>query len=321
MIRRVVPAPLVLLSEPLPDEWIAPLTENCEVHVGLDLPAARDEEVRGLLTMLTVRVDAALLDRFPGLLVVSNMAVGTDNIDISGCHARKVTIGNTPGVLTDATADLAMGLLLAAARNFEAAAGDAKAGRWGPWSPTGWLGGDLRGATLGVVGLGAIGAALAIRAKAFGMKIIYSAPRSKPAAEGLEAEHVAFEFLLERADFLSLHCPLNEETHHLIDASALSRMKTSAYLINTARGGIVEQDALVYALREGQIAGAALDVTSPEPLPPVNALYSLENCLVLPHVGSATYGTRRAMAQLACRNLVAALRGEQMPSRVPVPKN
>jgi glyoxylate reductase len=313
----MVPAPLVLLSEPLPPAWVELLSERCELHIGLDLPAGRHGEVQALLTMLTLQIDAALLDRFPALRVVSNMAVGTDNVDLEACRSRGILVGNTPGVLTDATADLAMGLLLAAARNFEGAARDAREGRWGPWSPTGWLGRGLSGAQLGIVGLGAIGAALAKRARAFGMRIVYSSPRPKPvAAAALDATRLELDELLMSSDFVSLHCPLNDATRHLIDAPALEHMKKSAYLINSARGDVVDQAALTAALREGAIAGAALDVTSPEPLPPEHELYRLDNCLVLPHVGSATHGTRRAMAQRACENVVAALEGKPLPSSV-----
>ena len=220
MLLRAVAGPLVLLSEPLPEAWIGDLRGACELHIGLDAPKGRASEVRALLTMLTVRVDAALLDRFPRLEVVSNMAVGTDNVDLAACRARGISVGNTPGVLTDATADLAMGLLIAAARNFEACARDAKAGRWGTWSPTGWLGGDLRDATLGIVGLGAIGAATARRARGFGMKLLYAAPRDKAVASELGARRVELPTLLEQSDFVSLHCPLTDATRELIQAGA-----------------------------------------------------------------------------------------------------
>jgi lactate dehydrogenase-like 2-hydroxyacid dehydrogenase len=264
---------------------------------------ARVREAEGLLSMLTDRVDAALLDAAPQLRAVANLAVGTDNIDLEAARARGVAVGNTPDVLTGATADLAFALLLAAARRLPEGAAAVRAGEWPEWQPAWLLGSDVCGATLGIVGLGRIGRAVARRAEGFGMEVVASSRSS-----GLPLEE-----LLERADFVSLHCPLTPETRGLIDAAALRRMKPRAFLINTARGPIVDQVALRAALQTGEIAGAALDVTDPEPLPPDDPLLDAPNLLVLPHLGSATTRTRARMADLAVDNLLAALAGRPMP--------
>ena len=256
-----------------------------------------------LLTLLTDRVDAELLDACPQLQAVANMAVGTDNVDLEAAAARGIPVGNTPGVLTDATADLAMALILAVTRRLAEGAARVREGRWGPWQPAQDLGSDLAGATLGVVGFGRIGQAVARRAEGFGMRVVYTEPNS-----GLTLEE-----LLGESDVVSLHAPLTPASRHLIDAAALARMKPTAYLVNTARGGIVDQVALREALHAGGIAGAALDVTDPEPLPPDDPLLDAPNLLVVPHIGSATTGTRARMAAMAVDNLLAALAGRPMP--------
>jgi glyoxylate reductase len=277
------------------------------------LPPARDEllaearEADALLTLVTDPVDAALLDACPNLKAIANMAVGTDNIDVEAAAARGVPVGNTPDVLTDATADLAFALLLALARRIVPGAAQVRTGEWKAWEPAGDLGADLAGATLGIVGWGRIGRAVARRAQGFGMEIVHSSRSSGlPLAE-----------LLTRADFVSLHTPLTPDTRHLIDAAALTRMKETALLINTARGGVVDQNALRTALHDGAIGGAALDVTEPEPLPADDPLLDAPNLLVVPHVGSATVRTRARMAEMAVENLLAALDGRPMPYRVP----
>lgn len=307
--------PLVIVSEALPQGWLAPIEAGCEVVVGLDAAdASQRARARALLSMLTLSVDVGLLDQLPALAVVSNMAVGVDNVDVEACTARGIPVGNTPGVLTDATADLTWALLLASARRLDEAARDAREGRWLRWSPAGWLGIDLRAATLGIVGMGKIGYAVAERARGFGMRIVYASRSRHPEAEDeLGALPRELDALLAEADFVSLHCPLTADTHHLIDADALARMKSTAHLINTARGPVVDQDALLVALEAGTIGGAALDVTDPEPLPPTHPLYAAPNCLVIPHIGSATHGTRRRMALLACENVLAGLAGEPLP--------
>jgi glyoxylate reductase len=270
--------------------------------------ALREHAARadGLLTMLTDRVDAALLDACPDLRAVANMAVGTDNIDLEAAAARGIPVGNTPGVLTDATADLALALILAVTRRVPAGAARVREGRWGPWQPAQDLGIDLAGATLGVLGWGRIGQAVGARAEAFAMQVIHASRSSG----------VSTDELLERSDVVSVHTPLTPATRHLIDAAALRRMKPTAYLVNTARGGVVDQQALRAALVAGEIAGAALDVTDPEPLAADDPLLTAPNLLVVPHIGSATTGTRAKMADMAVDNLLAALAGRPMPHAV-----
>ncbi len=313
--------PLVILTHPLPEDWVASLAEQVRLVVGPEGVAGVHPslaryfpEVEGLLTWLIDPVDEALLVQMPRLRVVSNLAVGVDNIDLAACRRRGIPVGHTPGVLADAVADLTMALLLAVARGVPRAAQDAREGRWGLWSPTQWLGADLQGATLGIVGMGGIGQAVARRAVAFGLRVLYVSRTAKTKVEtAFGAHRVSLEDLLEQSDFVSLHVPLTAETRGLINATALRRMKPTAYLINMARGPVVDTDALVRALQEGWIAGAALDVTDPEPLPPGHVLYRLPNCLITPHIGSATHATRRRMAELACANLLAGLRGQPLP--------
>jgi lactate dehydrogenase-like 2-hydroxyacid dehydrogenase len=260
-------------------------------------------ETEGLLCLLTERVDRALLDAAPRLRAIANYAVGSDNIDLEQTRERGIPVGVTPDVLTEATADLAFALLLAAARGLPAAAADARAGTWRTWEPARWLGAEVHGATLGIVGFGRIGRAVAQRAAGFEMTVL--ATRETPLDE-----------LLARSDFVSLHCPLTPSTRHLIDARALGLMKPTAILVNTARGGVVDQGALAQALREGTVGGAALDVTDPEPLRREDALFGAPNLIVLPHVGSATITARSRMTELAVDNLLAALAGRPMPHPV-----
>jgi glyoxylate reductase len=264
---------------------------------------AHAREADGLLTLVTDPIDAAVLDAAPNLKAIANMAVGTDNVDVEAAAARGIAVGNTPGVLTDATADLAFALLLALARRIVPGHTQVRGGEWRTWEPAGDLGVHLAGATLGIVGWGRIGQAVARRAKGFGLEVVHSSRSS-----GLPLDE-----LLERSDFVSLHVPLTPETRGLIDAAALARMKPTALLINTARGGVVDQDALRSALHDGTIAGAALDVTDPEPLPADHPLLDAPNLLVVPHVGSATGHTRARMAEMAVENLLAALDGRPMP--------
>ena len=316
--------PLILLTHPLPSDWISILDGKVELIVSPDEKpgwAANLLEVLpradGILSLLTTRIDATLLEKTPHLRVVSNMAVGVDNIDINACTKRGIPVGNTPGAMTDATADLTMSLLLAAARKLPESARDAREGRWQTWSPTGWLGADLRGATLGIIGLGKIGRAVAERACGFGLRLVYWEPTDSPENEAQTgARYVSFDELLSTSDFVTLHCPLNESTRGLIGESALRKMKPTAILINAARGPVVDSPALVRALSENWIRSAALDVTDPEPLPPTHALYSLPNCFILPHIGSATHGTRKRMAEMACENLLAGLEGRRLPNCV-----
>jgi glyoxylate reductase len=255
--------------------------------------------------MLVDTIDAELLDQCPRLRAIANYAVGYDNIDLDAARARGIKVGNTPDVLTDSTADLAFALLLAAARGLPQAAGAVTAGQWLTWEPEQYLGYDVHGATLGIIGLGRIGRAVAKRAAGFDMEVIHTGRDGVPLIQ-----------LLARSDFVSVHCPLTPDTRHLIDAAALAQMRPSAFLINTARGPIVDQRALREALVDGTIAGAALDVTDPEPLPPDDPLLTAPNLLVVPHIGSATHQTRADMATLAVDNLLAALDGRPMPHPV-----
>jgi phosphoglycerate dehydrogenase-like enzyme len=306
--------PLVIVTYPLPEDWLASLEGRCQIQIGLEALETHIGEAQGLLALLTARVDEALLSKAKRLRVVSNMAVGVDNIDVAACTRRGIPVGNTPGVLTDATADLTIALLLAAARRLPEASADAREGRWTTWTPTMWLGADLNGATLGIVGLGRIGLAVAQRARGFGLKIVYANRNPNEEAEQtLGATRLPLDDLLQTSDFVSLHTPLNAETRHLMNERTLRLMKPTAILINAARGGVVDTAALHRALSEGWIASAALDVTDPEPLPANHPLYRLPNCFIAPHIGSATRGTRKRMAELACENLLAGLEGRPLP--------
>jgi lactate dehydrogenase-like 2-hydroxyacid dehydrogenase len=313
--------PLVLVTHTLPEGWLDKLKDRCQIVIGPEDANSISPNLEsslhkadGLFTLLTINVDEELLSRAPKLKVISNMAVGVDNIDLAACTSRRIPVGNTPGVLTDGTADLTMAIMLAAARRLFEANLDARQGRWKTWSPTGWLGKDLRDATLGIIGMGKIGSAVAERAKGFGMKLIYSDPNPRrEIALQLGANRVSFEEVLQQSDFISLHVPLTENTRSLIDETALRSMKPSAILINTARGQIIDPNALLQALTNGWIAGAALDVTVPEPLPPDHPFYELPNCLIVPHIGSATWNTRRKMAERACENLLAGINGRKLP--------
>jgi glyoxylate reductase len=256
-----------------------------------------------LLSMLVDRVDRELLEAAPELRAIANYAVGTDNIDLDAATERGIPVGNTPDVLTEATADLAWALLMAGARRLGEAERLVRAGRWGTWSPDAFLGVDVYGATLGVIGWGRIGQAVARRAEGFGMEVLHHSNSS-----GVELDE-----LLERSDFVSLHAPLTAQTRGLIGARELELMKPRAVLINTARGELVDTTALTEALHVGTIGGAALDVTDPEPLPGDHPLLAAPNVTVVPHIGSATGRTRERMADIAVDNLLAALDGERMP--------
>jgi phosphoglycerate dehydrogenase-like enzyme len=270
-------------------------------------------EAQGLFTLLTIPVREEEIKQAPNLRVVSNMAAGVDNIDIRTCTNHGIPVGNTPGVLTEGTADLTMALLLAAARRIPQASLDAREGRWKTWSPTGWLGADLNNATLGIVGMGKIGKAVAKRAVVFGLKVIFYDPYT---SGDPDAKKSTLDEVLSQSDFISIHVPLTKETHHLINKDILRMMKPSAILINASRGSVVDMIALYDALNEKHISAAALDVTDPEPLPPDHPLYSMPDCLIVPHIGSATWNTRRRMAELACENLLAGLEGRRLPNCV-----
>jgi glyoxylate reductase len=297
-----------VVTRRLPGDALDRLAEEHEVEVWpADMPPRPREleglvrEAEGLLCMLTDRVDASLLDAAPRLRAIANYAVGSDNIDVSAATARGIQVGVTPDVLTDATADLAFALILSAARRLVEGNEDVRAGRWRTWDPRGWLGRDVHGATLAIVGPGRIGRAVARRAEGFDMRVVF-------AGRGDDLHAV-----LAQADVVSLHAPLTEQTRHLIDAAALAAMKPTAILVNTARGGLVDQRALKAALDAGALGAAALDVTDPEPLPPDDPLLEAPRLLVVPHIGSATHRTRERMADLAVDNLLAALGGRRMP--------
>ena len=275
----------------------------------------RVADAEGLYTMLTDTVDADLLDRAPRLRVVSNMAVGLDNVDVEACHERGVAVGHTPDVLTETTADMAFALLLAAARRLIEGVDYVRAGEWQRWEPELLWGRDLHGSTIGILGLGRIGAAVARRAGGFGMKVLYTARYRHPRAEQeLSAEFSPLLELLTRSDHVVVAVPLNDATHHLIGAAEFGAMRPTATIVNISRGPVIDTYALVVALAEGQIFAAGLDVTDPEPLPADHPLMALPNCVVVPHLGSSSERTRAAMAELAADNLLAGLAGTPLPA-------
>lgn len=313
--------PLVIMTHTLPETWLTSLNGKCRIIQG---PQNADQfepklikhlpEAEGLFTLLTIPIKENILKQAPNLRVVSNMAVGYDNIDVNACTARGIAVGNTPGVLTDGTADLTWALMLSVARRLNEANQDAHNGLWKTWNPTGWLGADLKDATLGIIGFGKIGKAVAKRAIGFGMRILYySRHREFKAEKSLDVTYRSLNELLRQSDFVSIHVPLSPETRGLMNAERLRLMKPNAILINTARGKIINTPDLITALRENWIAAAALDVTDPEPLPPNHPLWRLPNCFITPHIGSATRNTRRRMAELACENLLAGLENRPLP--------
>jgi glyoxylate reductase len=312
--------PRVAVTRHLPGGALDRLREVADVVVWPERVPPSPDDLRalasgavGLITMLTDRVDAALLDACPQLRVVANVAVGYDNLDVAELARRGIEAGNTPGVLTESTADLAWALILATSRRLPEGAAAVKAGEWLTWEPDWLLGVDVARATLGIVGFGRIGAAVARRAAGFGMEILAWSRTPKP-AEGVT--FVPLDELLRRSDVVTLHCALTDETRGLIGADELRAMKSTAVLVNTARGPIVDQWALARALRTGEIFAAGLDVVEHEPIPPGDELLALPNCLVLPHVGSATVTTRSRMADMAVDNVLAVLAGEPPPHRV-----
>ncbi len=313
--------PTVYVTRRIPEAGLQMVDEACNTHVWDEtLPPSKDVILRevadcdGLLCLLSDAVDAEVMDASEDLRVISQYAVGVDNIDLEAATARGIPVGHTPGVLTDATADLTFTLLMTAARRIPEAIEKVKADQWKTWEPLGLLGADIWGATLGIIGLGRIGTAVARRGRGFQMRVLYHDPkRDKNLEACLGLEYASLEQLLETSDFVSIHTPLTSETHHLIDGEALRRMKSSAILVNAARGPVVDTDALLEALQEDQIAAAALDVTDPEPLPGDHPLLALDNCIVVPHIGSATVTAREQMAMMAADNLLAGLRGEPLP--------
>ena len=322
--------PRVFVTRELPGDLFAALRADADFELDVwpgDFPPpreallARASGVDGIVCLITDRIDEAVLDAAgPQLRVVSQMAVGVDNVDVAACTARGIPVGNTPGVLTETTADIAWALILAAARRVVESAAFVKRGDWKTWGPLLMAGVDVHDRTLGVVGFGQIGQAVARRAQGFGMRTLYwnRTPRPERAAE-LGAQLRSLDQLLAESDFVSLNVALTEDTRHLIDADALAQMQPTAILINTARGPIVDEAALVDALRAGQIAGAGLDVTEVEPIDPNSPLLTMDNVVVLPHIGSASVATRAKMADIAVANLRAALAGEPLPHCVNAP--
>ncbi len=311
--------PKVFVTRVIPDKGLSLVQEHCHVDLWTDkLPPSYEEMmarvrgVDGLLCLLTDRVDGPLLDAAgPQLQVVSQHAVGFDNVDVAAATARGIPVGNTPGILTDATADFAFALLLAAARRVVEGDRFTRSGQWRTWEPSLLLGPDVAGATLGIVGYGRIGQAVGRRASGFDMRILYHDPTETDTT--LPGTAVDLPTLLQEADFVSLHTPLNEQTRHLIGAEALAMMRETAVLINTARGPIVDSQALYHALKTRQIFAAAIDVTDPEPLPMDSPLLELDNLIVAPHIASASKATRDKMAYMAAQNLMAGLQGKPLP--------
>ncbi len=312
------PRPRVFVTRQLPGDALDRLRGEAEVDVWPDeLPPPRERlldavtDADGLLCLLTDRIDGELLAAAPRLRVVSTMAVGHDNIDVAACTRRGVVVGHTPGVLTETTADFAFALLLAAARRVVEGDRAVREGRWRTWRPSFLLGRDLFGATLGIVGLGAIGQAVARRARGFDMRLLYADPRRKTEVErALGVEHVTFDELLAVCDFVSVHAPLTPQTRHLFDDAAFAKMKPAAVFVNTSRGAVVDEVALHRALETGRIAAAAIDVAEREPLPKSDPLLRLPNLIVTPHIASASVATRERMAALAVDNLLAGLAGQ-----------
>ena len=313
--------PKVFVTRRLPEAAWERLSQQVEAELwDFETPPPYEvllEKVRdkdGLLCLLTDRIDEILMEAGENLKVISQVAVGFDNIDVPAATARGIRVGNTPGVLTDATADFTFALLMAAARRIGEGIDHVRQGRWQTWGLTLLLGQDVYKATLGIIGFGRIGQAVARRAQGFNMKVLYNdRERNETVERELGAEYRPLDDLLRESDYVSLHVTLNESTRGLIDSRAFGLMKPNAVLINTARGPIVEREALYEALKGNKIAYAALDVTDPEPLPADDVLLSLPNLLVAPHIASATVSSRTKMCMMAVENLVAGLKGEELP--------
>lgn len=315
--------PRVFITRVILEKGLGLIRDFCDMDLWIDgLPPPRQvllERVRGvdgLLCLLTDPIDGEAMDAAgPQLKVISNHAVGFDNIAVAEATRRGIPVGNTPGILTDATADLTFALLMAAARRVVEAERFVRAGLWKTWSPALLLGADVAGATLGLVGFGRIGQAVAKRATGFGMRILYHDPSAGPLPD-IPAECTDLDTLLKESDFVSLHVPLNSGTRHLMNGRNFSLMKPTAILVNTARGQVVDPVALHAALKEKRIFAAALDVSDPEPLPMDSPLLELENLIILPHIGSASRTSRERMSLMAAENLIAGLKGERLPNCV-----
>ena len=318
--------PRVFVSRIVAEKALEKLSEEADIEVWQDeLPPPYEvlsEKVRdaeGLLSLLTDKVDAALMDAAPNLKVVSNLAVGYDNIDVAEATRRGIPVSNTPEVLTSTTADLAFTLLVSAARRVVEAEKFTRAGKWKTWGPALMLGQDIHHATLGIIGLGRIGKEMAKRGKGFDMTVIYydeyPAPVEIEKQLGLRRVSTLDELLTE-ADFITIHVPLTEATRHLIGENEFEKMKPTAVLVNSARGPVVDQKALYNALKSGQIFSAGLDVTEVEPIPQDDPLLTLDNVIILPHIASGSFVTREKMALMAADNIIAGLKGKPLPNCV-----
>ncbi|MFN3192154.1 MAG: 2-hydroxyacid dehydrogenase [Aureliella sp.] len=321
--------PAVYIARPLP-KCATELVESVAIvrqHSGPMPPSRKEllngvEGCAGILSLLSDRIDGEVCDAAgESLRVVANFAVGFNNIDVVEMKRRGIQVGNTPDVLTDATADIAVALLLAAARQLANAANDVRAGNWHTWEPLGWLGLGLGNPkcpkTLGIIGMGRIGLAVANRMRGgWGMEVLYTSRSEKQEADAIGARRVSLGELLERCDFVSLHTPLTDETTHLIGAAEFDAMQSHAIFVNTSRGEVVDQAALREALASRNIFAAGLDVCTPEPLPAQDPLLELDNCIVLPHIGSATHDARDAMAERAAKNIIAGIQGKPLPYAV-----
>lgn len=317
-----MPQPTVFVTREIPAAGLTMLSQAADVTVWPERLPPTNEQLRagvagcdGLLCLLTDQIDGPLMDAAgPSLKVISQMAVGYDNIDVAAATARGIPVGHTPGVLTEATADFTWALLMAAARRVVAGDQFTRSSQWQTWEPTLLLGPDVGGATLGIIGLGRIGQAVARRAAGFDMRLLYNSRSRRPDLEqSLGITYATFDDLLRQADFVTIHTPLTDETRHLFGREQFALMKETAVLINTARGPIVDPEALYSALATGQIAAAALDVTEPEPIPIHSPLLALDNLIITPHIASASRQTRDKMATMAAANLLAGLKGEPLP--------
>ncbi len=319
-----MPKPKVFVTRQIPDKGFELVKDFCDVDLWTsDMPPSRGEllqrarGVDGILSLLTDAIDGDVMDAIGSQLkVISNFAVGFDNIDINAATARKIPVGNTPDVLTDATADFAFALMMSAGRHILEGDRYVRDGKWKTWNPMLFLGVEMKGATLGLVGFGRIGKAMARRAVGFDMRVIYYDPLETKPSSDISATRVDIETLLEESDFISLHTPLTPDTHHLINAEAFSKMKPNAVFVNTSRGPVVDLDALYHTLHEKRIFAAGLDVTEPEPLPLDHPLFTLENILIMPHIASSSKVARDKMSWIAAKNLIAGLEGRHLPNCV-----
>jgi glyoxylate reductase len=317
--------PKVFVTRVIRDKGLELVRDNCQADIWPEeLPPSREEllervrGVEGLLCLLTDRIDGEVMDAAgQGLKVISNHAVGFDNIDVAAATAHGIPVGNTPGILTDATADMAFALMMAAGRRVVEAEKFLRAGKWKTWGPSMLLGVDFAGATLGIIGFGRIGQAVAKRASGFDMRVLYYDPGALPPAStsstGQQAISTDLDTLLRESDFVSIHVPLSPETRQLVNADFLAKLKPNAVLVNTSRGAVLDQVALYETLKEHHIFAAALDVTDPEPLPLDSPLLELDNCIIVPHIASASVQSRDMMAYLAAQNLLTGLNGEKLP--------